>query len=193
MHIELTPGAGNVVRFPIERRVAPSMDLLREIGPDPREVDMVVEAFGFEEDVFHTQEEADEAMADYIANHVRPEPGAQRRAALDDLLRPLVERAVDLCRRAHEAAAASVAAQRLLEKARSEGGYWLEALEERARERSNTAARLMVDAYVAKMEAEGAYRAIDLAKRGVAWKPRDLREEAWEVFFPGRPMPAEGW
>ena len=37
MRIELTPGMTNVVRFPIERRAKPSMDLVRDIAPDSRE------------------------------------------------------------------------------------------------------------------------------------------------------------
>ena len=37
MNIELLPGLTNVIRFPIELRAAPSMDVLYEIEPDSRE------------------------------------------------------------------------------------------------------------------------------------------------------------
>ena len=47
MRVELVPGMTNVVRFPVEFRVKPSLDLLREIAPDSREVDQVVDAWGF--------------------------------------------------------------------------------------------------------------------------------------------------
>ena len=51
MRIELTPGMTNVVRFPIERRAKPSMDLVRDIAPDSREVSLVIELFGFDDDI----------------------------------------------------------------------------------------------------------------------------------------------
>jgi hypothetical protein len=48
MRIELLPGLTNVIRFPVERRARPTLDLLREIAPDPREVGNVAEAFGLD-------------------------------------------------------------------------------------------------------------------------------------------------
>lgn len=36
MHIDSLPGTTNVVRFPVERRMSPTLDLLRGIAPDPR-------------------------------------------------------------------------------------------------------------------------------------------------------------
>jgi hypothetical protein len=190
MHIELAPGVTNVVRFPLERRAKPSLDLLREIAPDPREVGFVIEAFGFDDRVDFTRDTADQEMADYIANNIRPEPGAQRRAALDELLRPLVEHAVTACRQAHEATMAGVAAQRLVVKAQTEGGYWMSPLEERATDRSNYAARMLVDAYVAWQTAEGAARAIGLAKRGEEWRPFDAHAEARALFFGVEALPS---
>ncbi|WP_292530153.1 hypothetical protein [Methylocystis sp.] len=191
MRIELTPGMTNVVRFPLERRMKPSLDLLWEIAPDSREVSLVIEAFGLDDDIDGIRDIADREMADYIANNIRPEPGAQRRAALDELLRPAVERAEAACRRAHEAAAAAVAAQRLVVKAQSEGGYWMSPLEERATDRSNLAARLLVDAHIACDEARGASRAIRLAKGGEDWRPFDAEEEANALFFgEARPLAA---
>ena len=44
MRIELMPGMTNVVRFPLENRVQPSIALLRAIAPDCREVELVAEA-----------------------------------------------------------------------------------------------------------------------------------------------------
>lgn len=46
MRLELMPIHPNVVRFPLERRVAPSLSLVRQIAPDPREVAVVAEVFG---------------------------------------------------------------------------------------------------------------------------------------------------
>ena len=38
----------NVIWFPVEMRAKPSIDLLTEIAPDLREVELVAEAFGFD-------------------------------------------------------------------------------------------------------------------------------------------------
>ena len=48
MNIELLPGLTNVVRFPLEERVAPSMKLIAMIEPDVREVLSVGESFFIE-------------------------------------------------------------------------------------------------------------------------------------------------
>jgi hypothetical protein len=103
MRIELMPGMTNVVRFPLERRVEPSLDLLWEIAPDRREVELVAESFDLDHRLGGTRHEADRAMAEHILNNVPPEPGPRRRLALDVLLRPLIGQAVDACRRAHRA------------------------------------------------------------------------------------------
>jgi len=48
MSVELLSGMTNVVRFPVERRARPTLELLRGIAPDVREVMNVAEAFGME-------------------------------------------------------------------------------------------------------------------------------------------------
>ena len=48
MRVELLPGMTNVVRFPVERRARPTLELLRGIAPDVREVLNLAEAFGME-------------------------------------------------------------------------------------------------------------------------------------------------
>jgi hypothetical protein len=122
MRIELVAGATNVVRFPVERRVRPTMDLLRELAPDAREALNVSESFGLsmpEHDARHT---ADDEMADHIVNHVPPEPGPQRRASLEALLEPMIVRAVAACRTAHDAAVVATEAQQRVVDAQSQGG-----------------------------------------------------------------------
>jgi hypothetical protein len=183
MRIEYLPGMTNVVRFPVEQRARPSLELLREIAPDCREIDMAAEVFDFDGPLTGIREAADEGMAEYILNHVPPEAGARRRAALDDLLTPLVTNAVNLCRRWREAMGAAGAAWQKFAKAKAEGGYWLEPLEERALWWREETARRMVEAYIALQEAEGAARAIGLAMRGEPWQPFDPRAEAEALFF----------
>ena len=178
MRIELTPGMTNVVRFPIERRAKPSMDLVRDIAPDSREVSLVIESFGFDDDIDGVRDGADQEMADYIAHNGCRLSSSKQEADFDQSLRPFIERAVSLCREAHDASLAAVKAQRLVVEAQSEGGYWLTPLSEQASERTFYAARLLVDAHVACQRAAGASRAIEIAKRGETWAPFDLHAEA---------------
>jgi hypothetical protein len=178
MRIELTPGMTNVVRFPIERRAKPTMDLVREIAPNSREVSLVIESFGFDDDIDGIREAADQDMADYIAQKGARLSGAAQRAELDRLLQPIVDRAMSLCGEAHDASLAAAKAQRQVVEAQSEGGYWLTLLSERASARIFYAARLLVGAHVACQRAAGASRAIEIAKRGETWAPFDLHAEA---------------
>jgi hypothetical protein len=182
MRVELCGGTSNVIRFPIERRARPTLALLREIAPDPREVDLVIETFGINCSPHKLRSDADRAMAEHILNHVPREHGPARRASLQALLVSFVEWAVDICRAAHDAAATARAAHERLARARMEGGYWLGPLEARAVVGTQEAARLLVEAHLAAEEAEGAARAIGLALRGEEWRPFDLQAEAAALF-----------
>ncbi len=185
MRIELVSGTDNVVRFPVERRARPTMDLLREIAPDVREVLQLVESFDLDEPVHDLRHRVDAEMAEHILNHVRPEPGLQRRADLAALLVPVVARGIEACRVAHDAALAATKAQQRVVEAQSEGGYWLAPMEERAEALSTAAAQLLVDAHVRTEEAEGAARAVGMAVRGETWVPFNLQAEAEALFFGG--------
>ena len=68
MRVELLPGMKNVLRFPIERRARPTLDLLREIAPDVREVLNIAEAFGMEPPAHGLREHVDAATAGHIAD-----------------------------------------------------------------------------------------------------------------------------
>jgi hypothetical protein len=186
MRIELVAGATNVVRFPVERRARPTMDLLREIAPDVREALNVVESFGLPMPAHDARHTADAEMADHIINHVRPEPGPQRRASLEALLEPMVISAVAACRTAHDAALAAMEAQQRVVDAQTQGGYWLQPMEERAEGLTVTAAQLLVEAHLRSEEAEGANRAVRMAMRGETWVPFVLQAEAEALFFGGR-------
>lgn len=182
MRIEFLPGTSNVIRFPAEKRRSPSVELLYEILPDIREVEWAAEAFFLEPPAFDLYDQADREMAEYVLNHVRPERGEPRRADLDALLKPLLETAVAACRRAAEAAEGSSAAIHRLVRAQSERGSGLGFLKEAANAASVQAAELLIEAYELAQEALGAARAVELAKSGEAWRPRDLREDERVVF-----------
>jgi hypothetical protein len=179
-----TSDISNVVRLPVERRAAPSLDLLHEIAPDCRDVRQVIEALDLDLEMDEMRLAADQAMAERILNEVSPEPGARRNAALAELLTPLIRRAIDLCGRADEAKAAAEAARERLEIARAEGGYWMAPLEYKAASLAEAAARHLVEAYTAYQETVGAARAIRLARHGDVWQPFDLHAEA-EALFAG--------
>ena len=185
MRIELMPGMTNVVRFPLENRVQPSIALLRAIAPDCREVELVAEAFDLEGSLQEARHGADRAMAEHILNNVVPEPGPRRRVALDSLLHPVIVQAVEACRLAERAGESARDANQRLLKAEIEGGYWVEPLRDSATAKTNEAARRLIEAYIASEEAEGAARAVRIAKSGENWSPFDLRAEEQAVFFGG--------
>ena len=91
MRYETMTLGSNVIRFPVELRVKPSIDLLIEVAPDSREVELIAEAFGFEAPDPDGRRKADRAMAETIAKADLPAGPEERRAALNAMLKPLVE------------------------------------------------------------------------------------------------------
>jgi hypothetical protein len=183
MRLQMITGVSNVIRFPIERRAVPTLELLRQIAPDPREVLQIMEAFGLDRAIHELRGVADRRMAAQIREGALPEFDGDRRTVLAGMLAPFVQGAVDLCRQADAAMASAATAQERLLFAQTEGGYWLPPLAALADGLTDAAARLMVEAYVACEEAEGAARAIDLALQGKAWQPPNLTADAEALFF----------
>lgn len=183
MRIELLPGLTNVVRFPVERRARPTLDLLREIAPDPREVGSAIEAFGLDDPTIGLRDAVDANTADHIANHVQDELGERRQADLDALLEPVVQQAVTGCRDAHDAAVAAGEAQQVLLHAQTQGSAWLEPIEAKAERLTTLAVELLVEAHRQTEEAEGVARAVGIARRGETWKPLDRHvSSAFDMF-----------
>ena len=78
MRIELLPGETNVLRFPVEQRARPTLELLRDLAPDVREVLAVAEAYGLDMPVNDLRDRVDLSTAEHIANQVpaaRPATG----------------------------------------------------------------------------------------------------------------------
>ena len=65
--IAFMPVLSVVVRFPMELRAEPSMDLIRAIEPDVREVLLVAECFGLEPPAPDLCGRVDEETARFIA------------------------------------------------------------------------------------------------------------------------------
>lgn len=183
MRPDLPRGAGAVLRFPVERRARPSLDLLRALAPDLREVLPLVDEFDSAALPHELRHEAERAMADRIRHQVPSEPGAARAAALDTLLHPFLVNAIEASGRAQDAAAAARAARQRADAARTAGGFWMAPIEARAASLGDAAARSLVEAYVESERAEGAARAVRFARAGEAWQPFELRAEAAALFF----------
>lgn len=179
----------NVVRFPVERRAAPSVSLLQEIAPDCREVRQAIEGLRLDVEIDVIFDNADRGMAERILDESPAEPGKRRSAVLYEMLAPVVKRATELCVRCNKTRDEAEAAWLRLMRAKAEGGYWLEPLESRARSLAVAGAEQMVEAYIACQEASGAGRAIRLALNGEAWYPFEAQAEAEALFFgeQGRP------
>ncbi len=99
------------------------------------------------------------------------------------MLKPLVERAVSMCREAREAGLRSDDAAEKLVSAELEGGYWLKPLKDASDYWAMESARRLIEAYAAAEVALGAERAVGFAMRGDVWHPFDVREETEALFF----------
>lgn len=191
MNIELLPGLTNVIRFPLEQRVRPSILLVHEIAPDVREVLLIAEAFQLDGHDPDLMDATDRETGAHIAEHVLPAAPADAAAALDALLEPVLARAVEACREAHGASLRAVEAQQSLHHAKTERGYWLAPLEERAESLTRQAAELLLAAYARCQEAWGVNRAVGLACRGEAWRPRSTDDRLdWLAGVERRATPA---
>jgi len=177
MRYETMSLGSNVIRFPVELRAKPSIDLLIEVAPDSREVELIAEAFGFDAPDPEGRSKADRGMAEAIAKLDLPADPKERRAALNAMLKPLVDRAVAACVAARQATLRSDEAGEKLASAQIEGGYWLKPLEEASDHWAVESARLQLAAYEAAQAAHGAGRAIEFAKRGEPWRPSNVDED----------------
>jgi hypothetical protein len=176
-----------VVRFPVELRAEPSMDLIREIEPDAREVVLVAECFGLEPPMVDLCDRVDAETARFIAEQVLPLSREERGRALRELLHPVVVAAVEACGVADGMSkrSAAAAAGDLLH-AQASGGYWMAALEERSNARMMDAAALLIVAHCRCQEAHGVSRAVGMARRGEAWEPYRASEASVWLARAGR-------
>jgi hypothetical protein len=173
VNIELLPGLTNVVRFPLEQRVAPSMEVIFGIQPDCREVERVAEAFHLELPPFDLHHHVDAQTAVHIAEHVLPLTPSERKPALDALLWPVLARAVEACRHADRMGQRATKAQERLLAAQVEGNSWLAPLEAEADALTQQAAELLILAHQCCQEARGVARAVGFARRDEPWAPFD--------------------
>ena len=182
MNIEMLPGLDNVVRFPIEVRVAPSMAVLYDIAPDPREVLLIAQSYQLEPPNPELAHQVDAETARYVAEHVLPLAPSERPAALSGLLDPVVRRAVEACQDADRVSQQLVKAEQALLHVRTESGHSAPLLEEAANALSWRAAELLILAHERCQEARGVNRAVGIARRGETWTPYSAAEASdWLV------------
>ena len=167
MLIEMLPGTDNVIRFPVEMREKPSMRLLYQLQPDVRTLFMHAEGLGYELPPHDLRDRTDEVTAAHIAAHLDGD-GRAPQSFLDELLEPLLERAVEASRNAVVAAMAAAAAQR-----RAESAHAPDALKERALESMQHAVHLGLEAHMLCEETAGVERAVRYARKGEPWMARD--------------------
>jgi len=98
------------------------------------------------------------------------------------MLEPIIAEAIASCRAAHDAWLELAAAEEALVRARQARHFPSEALEERAAALARRAAEHLLVAHMRSEEAEGVARAVGFARSGEAWRPRDVRREAEELF-----------
>ena len=179
MTYEVLDGTTNVVRFPIEERARPSIELMRDIRPDVRVLLANAETFGFEAPSPMLRSLADRETACHIeASLSQGElPLAEFVAAL---LEPLVQRAVTASRDAIKASRDTEAAQRLATAAVVGGHSDAEWLQQRADAAALRTVEMGLIAHSFAEEVEGASRAINLARQGVTWTPRSSAAESDE-------------
>lgn len=192
MSPDTPPGTGKIIRFPLERRgppsapppaaAAPTLDLMRALAPDPRVVLATADAFGLDPLPPDLRRRADAETAAWIEEQTPAEPGPGRDALLTDLLQPVVAGAVAACRASADAWTRAEAAEAALRLARAAGRADTAAAAERLDALAGAAAAMGLDARARCEEAEGAARAVALARDGRPWTPLDLRAEGRALF-----------
>ena len=172
MRTEWLPGMTNVLRFPVELRARPTLQLLWEIAPDVREVLALADAFDLEMPVHNLRDLVDADTAEHIVNQI-PDVDPGRRAMLDGLLQPHLAAALAACPQAHDVSEI----MRVLTQAKTGGHAWLDPLQERAEALALRMAEAMVAAHTRAEEASGVARAVGLARCGETWTPRNANAD----------------
>ena len=98
------------------------------------------------------------------------------------MLESIIAGAIASCSEAHDAWLEAAAAEEEMVRARRAGNFPSEPLEERAAALAQRAAERLLIAHMRTEEAEGVARAVGFARSGEAWRPRDVRREAEELF-----------
>jgi len=188
MRVELFPGLSNVIRFPLELHARPSLELMRELAPDVREIMAIAEAFGIETPAHDLRARVDEETAAHIAAHLVPsDPPWVRVSFLNQLLDSVVAGTIAACREAQTVWAEVTQVRDALQGAYETGVNRPGPEREQADALIERAATLLIEAHGRVEEAEGVARAVDFARRGEPWVPRDHEAETDALLAYRRP------
>lgn len=168
----------NVVRFPIERRLAPTMGLVFKLAPDDVDVWKAIELHDLEVPASDVRAETDQNTAQHVAGNFGGLDAAARADALDGLLAVHVGRAVNACLHAETAARVAAEATLSLDHAKKAPDVRLIDIEGRAGSATRAAAEALVEANRLCEAAKGAARAIDIARTGALWHALTIDEQA---------------
>jgi hypothetical protein len=164
MRLELTIGDSHLVRFPVERRLAPSLDLLRKIAPEQDHIAYLIESFKLDVSVSGIRDEAMQGMMAHIAECDWSGAQNEKDTELNDIQADFVARATKACHQADAANNLASAALTLSVKADAKGDHMASVLQAQADSLMTKAARRLVQAHMRIEEANGVADAIDHAK-----------------------------
>ena len=169
----------DVVRFPVERRN--TVEMLRQLAPDPCAVSLLAETYDLALPL-DLEARVDQEAAEFILNQV-PATGPERTDMLREMLAGALSTAFAAVRGAERLAQAASAAREQLAAGATMGlGFALQDIERHAAERSLEAAEALVVAHGRALEVFGIARAIELARRGEPWTPRQVNADMeWMV------------
>lgn len=174
MSVDFLRNQSNMIRVPVERRARPSLEVMRELAPDVREVLAIAEAFGMDTPAHDLRARVDEETAEHIAVHLASnDPPYVRTAFLDKLLDPLVAGTIEACREVRASWIEATRARDALHEAPSAGENWSGIAGQRADTLVGRAAAFLIIAHARVEETEGVVRAVGFARRGEPWVTRD--------------------
>jgi hypothetical protein len=165
MRLELTVGDCHLVRFPVERRQKPSLQLLHDIAPREDHVTYVIESFCLKVSIANIRNEAMQGMTSHIATHNWPDAREEMDAELADILEGFVTRAIEACIEADKANHIATTALTFSIDADAKGDIMASVLRAQADTLTTKAARRLVKAHMRIEEANGIADAIDYEKR----------------------------
>ena len=181
MRTKMLAAPTNVVRFPVERRARPTLELMRRFAPSATDVAALPIGHALPARGPTAREQAELAAATRIFGD-RAE-SVMSSDDLDQLIAPVIAEAIALCWSLQDATTAMVEAQHALLVARHTGEGWLDRLRARAASLTSRHAELLLAAHARVEAAEGIARAVAFARRGERWTPQAAAPEP--VGMPG--------
>lgn len=163
----------NAVRFPVEKRSHPSLDVLAEVRPDYKVVAAVLEMLGRDPLDAGLKNEADDSTAEYLQKFGLGRGDQERKILIANFRESLIVEAVALCVEAKRFADEAYKAGTLARNAKEEKSPNFSGHLTRANKLLNQSAKTTVEAYRLSEVVFGKCRAID------AYLPR-LSENATE-------------